>query len=145
MQVIIMGEDRAEFCTVAKKNKEKHFIKIRNSQLYKVYPNGLCRMKIDWFGEEIRSDEVIVYAENETIPYIVKIGVRYGMEPMLMAIDEHKRMTEGAWFRKKQPWFSSGSGGFLLNLLKNPAFWIVIIGVIFTGPMLLRGFFGVGA
>ena len=30
MQVIIMGEDRAEFCTVAKKNKEKHFIKIRN-------------------------------------------------------------------------------------------------------------------
>lgn len=144
MQVIIMGEDRAEFCTVAKKNKEKHFIKIRNSQLYKVYPNGLCRMKIDWFGEEIRSDEVIVYAENETIPYIVKIGVRYGMEPMLMAIDEHKRMTNGGWFKKK-PWFDPGSGMFVWKLIKNPAFWMVLLGVIFTGPMLIKGFFGVGA
>ena len=142
MQVIIMGEDRAEFCTVAKKNKEKHFIKIRNSQLYKVYPNGLCRMKIDWFGEEIRSDEVIVYAENETIPYIVKIGVRYGMEPMLMAIDEHKRMTNGSWFKKK-PWFNPGSGTFLWKLIKNPAFWLVTVGLILTGPMILSGFFGV--
>lgn len=144
MQVIIMGEDRAEFCTVKKKNKEKHFIKIRNSQLYKVYPNGLCRMKIDYFGEEILSDEVIVYAENETIPYIVKIGVRYGMEPLLMAIDEHKRMTNGSWFRKK-PWFSPGSGNFLWSLLKNPAFWIIAIGLVFTGPMLFSTFFGGGA
>ncbi len=142
MQVIIMGEDRAEFCTVAKKNKEKHFIKIRNSQLYKVYPNGLCRMKIDWFGEEIRTDEVIVYAENETIPYIVKIGVRYGMESLLMSIDEHKRMTNGSWFKKK-PWFDPGSGKFIWNLIKNPAFWIVTIGLIFTAPMILSGFFGV--
>lgn len=141
MQVIIMGEDRAEFCTVAKKNKEKHFIKIRNSQLYKVYPNGLCRMKIDWFGEEVRTDEVIVYAENETIPYIVKIGVRYGMESMLMAIDEHKSMTDGTWFRKK-PWFDPNSGKFLWNLIKNPAFWMVAIGLVLTGPMILRGFFG---
>lgn len=136
-----MGEDRSEFCTVAKKNKEKHFIKIRNSQLYKVYPNGLCRMKIDWFGEEIRTDEVIVYAENETIPYIVKIGVRYGMEPMLMAIDEHKRMSDGTWFKRK-PWFDPNSGKFMWNLIKNPAFWMVAIGLILTGPMILRGFFG---
>lgn len=142
MQVIIMGEDRAEFCVVSKKNKEKHFIKIRNSQLYKVYPNGLCRMKIDYFGEEIRTDEVIVYAENETIPYIVKIGVRYGMEPMLMSIDEHKRMTGGKWFNKKKPWFAGNDVGFLINLMKNPAFWIVLIGAIVCGPMLIKSFIG---
>lgn len=140
MQVIIMGEDRAEFCTVSKRNKEKHFIKIRKSQLYKVYPNGLCRCKIDYFGEEIKTDEIIVYAENETIPYIVKIGVRYGMDPMLMAIDEHKRMTEGTWFKKK-PWFSN-EGGFLKNLLLNPATWMVILVAIFCGPMIINGFFG---
>ena len=139
MQVIIMGEDRAEFCKVAKKNKEKHFIKIRKSQLYKVYPNGLCRCKIDWFGEEIRTDEVIVYAENETIPYIVKIGVRYGMEPLIMAIAEHKRMTGGSWFKKK-PWFTPGNNSFLWNLIKNPAAWLVVIGLIVCGPMLIQGF-----
>lgn len=140
MRVIIMGEDRAEFCVVAKKNKEKHFIKIRKSQLYKVYPNGLCRCKIDYFGEEIMTDEVIVYAENETIPYIRKIGVRYGMEALLQDIDLHKQMTYGAWFKKK-PWFTPGSGHFLLNVMKNPAFWMILIGGIVCGPMLISGFF----
>lgn len=137
MMVIIMGEDRAEFCVVPKKNKEKHFIKIRKSQLYKVYPNGLCRCKIDYFGEEVKSDEVIVYAENETIPYIIKIGVRYGMEAMLQNIDAHKRMTNGTWFKKK-PWFTPGNG--LWDLLKSPAVWMILITAIVCGPMLIQGF-----
>lgn len=135
-----MGEDRAEFCVVAKKNKEKHFIKIRKSQLYKVYPNGLCRCKIDYFGEEIQTDEIIVYAENETVPYIRKIGVRYGMESLLQDIDLHKQMTYGTWFRKK-PWFTPGGANFLISLIKNPAFWMVAIAGIFCGPMLINGFF----
>lgn len=138
MRVIIMGEDRAEFCVVPKKNKEKHFIKIRKSQLYKVYPNGLARCKIDYFGERIMTDEVIVYAENETVPYIIKIGVRYGMETILQNIDAHKQMTNGAWFRKK-PWFTPGNG--LWDLIKNPAVWLVVIGAILCGPMLIGGFF----
>lgn len=137
MMVIIMGEDRAEFCVVPKKNKEKHFIKIRKSQLYKVYPNGLCRCKIDYFGEEVKTDEVIVYAENETVPYIVKIGVRYGMEAILQNIDAHKRMTNGTWFKKK-PWFTPGGG--LWDLIKSPAVWLVVIGAIVCGPMLIQGF-----
>lgn len=135
MMVVIMGEDRAEFCVVPKKNKEKHFIKIRRSQLYKVYPNGLSRCKIDYFGERTMTDEIIVYAENETVPYIVKIGVRYGMETLLQNIDAHKQMTNGAWFRKK-PWFSPGGAGFIFDLLKNPAFWMILIGGFFCIPML---------
>ena len=135
MRVVIMGEDRAEFCVVPKKNKEKHFIKIRKSQLYKVYPNGLARCKIDYFGERTLTDEIIVYAENETVPYIIKMGVKYGMEPLLQNIDGHKQMTNGAWFRKK-PWFSPGSGNILWELIKNPAVWLVVIGAIFCAPMI---------
>lgn len=140
MMVIIMGEDRSEFCVVPKKNKEKHFIKIRKSQLYKVYPNGLARCKIDYFGEKITSDEIIVYAENETVPYIIKMGVKYGMETILQNIDAHKEMSGGSWFKKK-PWFTPGSGSFLWSLVKNPAFWMVFIAGIFCAPM-LPGLFG---
>lgn len=139
MMVIIMGEDRSEFCTVPKKNKEKHFIKIRRSQLYKVYPNGLSRCKIDYFGEKVMTDEIIVYAENETVPYIIKMGVRYGMEPLLQNIDEHKEMTAGTWFKKK-PWFSSSTGNGLWELIKSPAVWMVLITAIVCGPMLVQGF-----
>lgn len=142
MMVIIMGEDRAEYCNVPKKNKEKHFLKIRNSQLYKVYPNGLSRCQIDYFGEETKTDEIIVYAENETVPYIRKEGVKYGMEEMFMSIDRHKRMTGGSWFKKK-PWFTNGDSAFLMKLIGNPTTWIVLIGLIVTGPMLLQGFLGV--
>lgn len=45
MMVIIIGTNRAEMCKVPVKDQDKHFFMTRK-QLYKVYPDGLSRMRI---------------------------------------------------------------------------------------------------
>lgn len=92
MQCIIFGANRAEFIKIKRADKEKHFVKVRGSQLYRVYPDQLIRMRIEKFGKELESDEVIAYAENEIIPYHPR-GRDYNSENFLMDIDLHKDMV----------------------------------------------------
>ena len=136
MMVIIHGEDRSEYCKVAKKHKEKHFFETRN-QLYRVRPEGLARCKIDYFGEK-RTDEVIVYPENEIIPYQVKGGLEYKMDKFLMDLDNHKNMTGGSWFDKARTWFSGGSGKDLKEFIFNPTAWMILLAVIIILPTVIR-------
>ena len=105
MQVIIIGQNRAEFCNVKKNDKEKHFFMTRK-QLYRVYPDGLTRMKVTRFGIEDESDEVIVYKENEIVPYHTR-GLDYSANRFVFVIDEHKLLTSGSWFNKAKPWFTT--------------------------------------
>lgn len=99
MMVIIIGRNRAELCKVPVKDLDKHFFMTRR-QLYKVYPDGLSRMRIyDADGVEQESEEVIVYAENAIIPYH-PLHVDYTPDRILAEIDEHKLMGAskgGVW------------------------------------------------
>lgn len=91
MMVIIIGTNRAEMCKVPVKDQDKHFFMTRK-QLYKVYPDGLSRMRIyDEDGIEQESDEVLVYAENAVVPYAPR-HVSYKPDRILAEIDEHKLM-----------------------------------------------------
>ena len=136
MMVVIMGEDRAEYCKVAKKFKERHFFKTRN-QLYRVRPEGLARCRIDYFGK-VTSDEIIVYAENEIIPYQVKGEIMYTMDKFYMDLDAHKQMTGGSWFKKANHWFSGGAGKDLKQYITNPTVWMVILAIIFIAPSFIH-------
>ena len=91
MMVIIIGSNRAELCEVPVKDLGKHFFMSRG-QLYKVYPDGLSRMRVyDEGGVEQESEEVIVYAENAIVPYHPR-HVCYDPDRILAEIDEHKLM-----------------------------------------------------
>ena len=91
MMVIVIGSNRAELCEVPVKDLDKHFFMTRG-QLYKVYPDGLSRMRVyDADGVEQESEEVIVYAENAIVPYHPR-HVSYDPDRILAEIDEHKLM-----------------------------------------------------
>lgn len=91
MMVIIIGSNRAEMCKVPVKDLNRHFYMTRG-QLYKVYPDGLTRMRIiDADGRERESEEVIVYSENSIAPYHCR-HVSYDKDRILAEIDEHKLM-----------------------------------------------------
>lgn len=134
MMVIIFGEDRAEYCSVKRKMKDKHFFDTRH-QLYRVYPQGLSRCRIDNFGEEYTSSEVVCYAENEIIPYIIKGDVDYSANSFCMDIDEHKLMAKD-WFGKPKISFMNGNGPDL-GFLKKPSTWLFIVMGIMLAPILL--------
>lgn len=94
MIIIIIGTNRAEQCKVKMRDLDKHFFQTRG-QLYKVYPDGLTRMRIvDADGYEQESEEVLVYAENSIEPYHPR-SVSYSQDRILAEIDEHKLMTKG--------------------------------------------------
>ena len=138
MMVIIHGEDRSEYCSVKKKFKEKHFFETR-LQTYRMMPEGMSRMLIDYFGEK-SSDEVIVYAENEIWPYIMKGNIDYSKESFMMEIDMHKGMTKGGWFgAKAKLWFKGGAGGDLKKYIRDPSTWGIILAIIIGGPILIGG------
>ena len=140
MIVTVMGEARAEYCNVPKKNKEKRFFLTRQ-QLYWTPPNGFARVRIDYFGE-IKEDEIIVYPEDDYIPYQIKSGMSYTMDGLLEEIDIHKGLTDGGWFNRHKHWFTNNNTGIdLMKLIKNPVTWGVILAIILVGPAILRTIF----
>lgn len=132
MMVMVFGEDRAEYCSVQRKMKEKHFFETR-CQAYMVFPQGLSRTKIDNWGEEVTSAEIIVYPEGAHVPYIEKGGIDYGIDNTLMTIDQHKLMAKN-WFGKKKISFMNGAN---VGFLKNPATWMFIIMGLLIGPIVI--------
>lgn len=108
MMVIIVGENRVEYCTLTRKQEGLHFFKTRN-QLYKVFPDGLRRMRIFDFGKHIKDEEVIIFRENETHPYD-PMEVDYSMDRLLGDVDRHKMMVDSKWQRPKI-WFTNAAKG----------------------------------
>lgn len=113
MMVIIIGKNRVEYCTVKKKDLSKHFYSTRG-QLYKVFPDALRAMEIYKNGSWVRSESVIIFEENGTMPYQCKYEGDYKMDAILASIDEHKIMTA-----KTKPFFSWASGANFKEIMKN--------------------------
>ena len=129
MMVIIIGKDGVEYCTVKKKDVDKHFFITRN-QLYKIYPDAMTPLKVYHNGAWTTSDSVIVFEENGTSPYHCKYPKDYEMDSILSTIDEHKLMTP-----KKQGikgFFQNGGGKGVRTLLEFMPWIIVGIIILFT-------------
>lgn len=131
MQIIIVGQNRVEFCPIKKKDNEKRFFATRG-QLYKVVPDQLIRFRqYDLKGKELPSDEVIIFVENSTVPYHVINNVSYFMDDVLADIDIQKGLNSNGIF-KKNIFFS-----------KAKSIWAAILpfmGAIIMGAIVLWAF-----
>ena len=112
--MIIIGRNRVELCKLKTSQLEKHWALVRGSQIYKVYPEGLTRMVRSRYGKEIHDEEVIIYAENSTVPHLTH-GMDYSAGKVLSEIDEHKLVTYPG--KTKSPWFKAIGGQSGLNKL----------------------------
>lgn len=135
MKVLIKGCDAIEIIPVKGKDQAKHFIKTAG-QLYKLYPDGLRRVRIYReyfviFSKPYETDEIIVYDENRRTPHYPVLGVAYDQESVLRDIDEHKITGQHIWSAKpyikaaNDVWkaLSVGGGALLAGLI---ILWAVV-------------------
>ena len=133
MMVIIVGENMIDYCTVNRHDEGLHFYKTRG-QLYKVYPNGLTRMRVfDYGGMEIKNEEVIIFYENETHPYDTH-DIDYTMDRLMSDVDRHKMMLPNKGINKQRIWFTNVAKSFY-KWLGLPG----IIGIVVVVYALLHG------
>lgn len=127
MKIIILGTNRAEVNTIKAKDFDKHFFRRRN-QAYRVFPDGLTRMRIYIDGVEQESDEVLVYPENGIVPHITR-GLDYSPFAIKTDMDMHKNLggtggflnrfklfmdTGGSIYRALAPYLALIVGGLIL-------------------------------
>lgn len=100
MIVIIVGNNRVEYCKIKTSDQQKKLF-VSRQQLYKVVPEGLVRMrrhKED--GSEIESEEVMIYREGSSAPYDTMPGVTFYQEDVLPEIDMIKGSIGPSSLRK---------------------------------------------
>lgn len=107
MKIIILGTNRAEINEIKKKDYDKHFFKERN-QCYRIFPDGLTRMRIYKNGVEQESDEVIVFPENGIIPHQTR-GLDYSEKALKGDIDLHKDAIHWGPFNRFKLWIDNGN------------------------------------
>lgn len=130
MQVIISGINRVEFCTVnKKKDLDRRFFMTRG-QLYLVPPDGLVRMRVIEYGKKRPSEAVIMYKENEIVPYET-FDKPYTMNNLLNDIDRYKQMTNYSWLKGNQPWFISKGKDIWKLLTSGGGIMIVVLLYVF--------------
>lgn len=100
MRVIIVGENRAEFCRISPRDYDKRFFETRG-QCYRVYPQELHRLKVYEGDDLVEEDEVIVYREGSIVPYHAKSSRSYLLDHILSELDQQKLMTPRGVFGEK--------------------------------------------
>lgn len=93
MMVLIIGKNRAEMCSIKKKDVAKHFF-VTRKQFYKIYPDGFTPIDIYHDGAFVRSESVTVFSENGTCPDHTDYPEQYEDDVLLMNIHEHKTMDD---------------------------------------------------
>lgn len=137
MIIIIVGENRVEYCTVKRSDQEKKLFSSRQ-QLYKVVPEGLVRMRrINGSGEEIGSEEVIIYREGASAPYDTINGVSYYQEDVLPEIDMIRDALGGGLFDRNKRLLMKAKGAIDNFLI--PYLGLIVVGVILAYAFLSGG------
>ena len=131
MKVIILGLNRAEITNIKVKDFDKQFFQERK-QCYRIFPDGLTRMKVYKDGVEDESDEVIVYPENGIIPHVTR-GLDYSPEAIKSDIDFHKNAT-GTGFMNRFKLFVNATGTIYGGLA--PYLALIITGAIVLWALL---------
>lgn len=90
---IIIAPNRVEYCTMKKKDAAKTWFYTRR-QLYRNAPEQLIAMDIYHDGAYVRSESVVIFNENNTIPYKCKFPERYNKNFLIAQLDEEKLVHE---------------------------------------------------
>lgn len=137
MMVIITGENRVEICVPNKKQEGLHFFKTRN-QLYKIFPDGLRRIRIfDYGGKEISSEAGIIFRENCTRPYD-EMDIDYTMDRLISDVDRHKlmRATNSLGFGNRAIWFANAARGIFSKIGLTGIIIAIVVFYAFIMPMM---------
>lgn len=127
MIVIIVGNNRVEYCKIKASDQQKKLFASRQ-QLYKVVPEGLVRMrryKAD--GSEIESEEVTIYREGASAPFDTLPGVSYYQEDVLPEIEMIKGSMSPSSLRKNALLMKAKAIG---NNLLLPYGGLIIVGIV---------------
>lgn len=135
MKVIILGNNMADIVEIKAKDYDKHFLQ-RRKQGYRIFPDGLTRIRIWDDGVELDSDEVIVYPENGKIPHITR-GLDYSDKAIKGDIDLHRDAFENKGFINRFKLFID-AGASYYNLLA-PFMGMIIAGIILAWALLTQG------
>ena len=135
MKVIILGNNMADIVDIKAKDFDKHFLQ-RRKQGYRIFPDGLTRMRIWQDGVEIDSDEVMVYPENGTVPHMTR-GLDYSDMAIKSDIDLHRDAFEHTGFLNRFKLFVD-AGATYYNLLA-PFMGMIIAGIILAWALLTQG------
>ena len=135
MIIIIEGKNRTEFCRPKNKNDvdRRRFYETRN-MLYRAYKNQFTRMRIREFGEEVDTDEVIVYPENCIHAYENR-GVIITVDKLLADIDENRILTGHPLNKKSWGILTSKTGRAIWEY-----FPFIIVGVVLLYAFAANGF-----
>lgn len=125
MRVIIFGTNRCESTVVKQKDYDKHFFQARH-QCYRMFPDGLTRMRVIVDGVEKEKDEVIVYPENGIVPHITR-GLDYSPGAIKSDIDFHKNAT-GTSFMNRFKLFVNTSNSIYQGIAPYAA--MIVAGII---------------
>ena len=132
MRIIIFGMNRCESDTIKVKDFDKHFFQARK-QAYRIFPDGLTRMRIYVDGVEQESEEVIVFAENGIVPHLTR-GLDYSPLALKTDIDMHKNSTSQSFIHRFK--LMINTGGSIYRSLSP--FLALIIGGLILGWALLQ-------
>ena len=132
MKIIILGTNRAEINNIKVKDFDKHFFSARK-QAYRVFPDGLTRIRIYKDGVEQESDEVIVYPENGIIPHVTR-GLDYSPMAIKSDMDFHRNATSEGFLNRFKLFIDNGS-----SIYKSLAPYMALI---VTGLIVAWAFLG---
>lgn len=137
MIVIIVGQNRVEYCKIRAKDQDKELF-VSRRQLYKVPPKGLIRMRRkDVSGKDLESEEVIIYPEGSSAPYDTINGVSYYQEDVLPEIDMIRgALGTGPLSNKKRMLMKAKTA---VDSYVIPYVGIIIVGVILAYAFLTGG------
>lgn len=107
MRIILFGTNRCESSEIKQKDFDKHFFQARK-QCYRIFPDGLTKMRVIKDGIEMESDEVMVYAENGIIPHITR-GLDYSPGAIKSDIDFHKNATPAGYVNRFKLFVDTGN------------------------------------
>ena len=135
MMIIIMGKNRTEFCKPknAKDVDRRRFYETRN-MLYRAYINQFTRMRIKEFGQEVTTEEVIMYPENCIHAYVDR-GIVITVDKMLADIDENRILTGNPLNKKSWGVLSSKTGRAIWEY-----FPFIIVGLVLLYAFAANGF-----
>ena len=134
MWIIIEGMNRTEFCKPKNRDVDKKRFFATRGQLYRAYPNQFTRMRVREYGQEITTEEVIVYPENCIHAYVER-DVHVSVDKMLNDIDENRILTGNPLNKKSWGILSSKTGMKLWQ-----SFPMIICGVVLLYAFIANGF-----